>query len=88
MLDRTDAPEAQDGPPLYTGLALEIEQILLGYNVLTAKMRDFKGAVEFKQDVTVKILADDIAKVAGQINIMASHVSSVVAGHINRKPRV
>lgn len=90
MLDRTDTPDAEqhDGPELYTGLALEVEQILLGYNVLTAKVRDFKGAVDFKQDVTVKLLADDLAKVSSQISIMAAHVSSVVARHINRKPRV
>lgn len=90
MLDRTETPEAEikDGPSLYDGLSLEVEQILLGYNVLTAKMRDFKGAVDFKQDVTVKLIADDLAKVTSQISIMASHVSSVVARHINRKPRV
>lgn len=89
MLDRrTDSDtEAQDGPSLYAGLSLEVEQILLGYNVLTAKMRDFKGAVDFKQDVTVKLLADDIAKTAGQMNIMASHISSCVARHVNRRPR-
>lgn len=90
MLDRTAEPqtEKRDGPELYVGLSLEIEQIMLGYSVLAAKLRDFKGAVEFKQDVTVKLLADDIAKVSGQINIMASHVSSVMGKHINRRSRV
>lgn len=90
MLDKTDAPEIEerDGPELYTGLALEIEQIILGYHVMTAKMRDFKGAVDFKQDVTVKLLADDLAKVSSQMSIMAAHVSSVVARNINRRPQI
>lgn len=90
MLDRTTEPqtEQRDGPDLYTGLSFEIEQILLGCAVLTSKVRELNGCFDHKQAVSLKLAADDIAKTAGQINIMAAHVSSVVARHVNRRSRV
>lgn len=90
MLDRTDAPEAeeQDGPSLFHGLSLEVEEIILGLNVLTTKVRDLKGSFDHKQAISMKHAADDIAIVGNQVAILAGHLSGVVTKFVNRKPRV
>ncbi len=84
MLDRTDT-DTQDGPSLYQGIALEVEELILSLNVLTRKVRDIKGSFDHRQSVSLKIAADDVSLVAGQMNIIASHLSSVVARYVNRK---
>lgn len=86
MLDRADAP-TRDGPELFTGLRFELEEILLGMNVLNAKARDLSGCFDMRQEVSAKVTADDICKVASQVSILAGHMASKIAEHVNRKPR-
>lgn len=84
MLDRATN---QDGPELFTGLRFELEEIIMGMNVLNAKVRDLNGCFEHRQQVSAKVAADDIAKVASQVSILAGHMACMIAAHVNRKPR-
>lgn len=88
MLDKTAETETRDGPALFTGLSFELDEIVMGMNVLNAKVRDLNGCFEHKQEVSAKVAADDIAKVSSQVSILAAHMASKIAEHVNRKPRV
>lgn len=88
MLDKTTGAEAKDGPEIFTGLRFELEEIIMGMNVLQTKVRDLNGSFEHRQEVSAKIAADDIHTVANQVSILAGHLSSMIAKHVNRKPRV
>ncbi len=84
------APEAeeQDGPSLFNGIGLEVEEIILGLNVLTTKVRDLKGSFDMRQPISLKHAADDICTVGSQVSILAGHLSSVVARHVNRHSKI
>jgi hypothetical protein len=84
-----DAPvkENRDAPPLYTGIALEVDEIVIAFNVLRAATKEIRGSFEAKQDIPLKLACDDAARAAGQIKTMAEHLASVLTRHINRKVR-
>lgn len=84
MLDAT----TKDGPDLFSGLRFELEEIIMGMNVLNAKVRDLNGSFDHRQTVSAKLAADDIGKVAGQVSTLAGHMSKIIVDHVNRKPRV
>lgn len=88
MLDKTAETEQRDGPSLFVGLRYELDEIVLGLNVLTAKVRDLNGCFEHRQEVSAKVAADDIAKVSSQVSLIAAHMSEIISRHVNRKPRV
>lgn len=79
--------ERRDGPALYNGIALEVDEIVIAFNVLRAAAKDIRGSFEAKQDIPLKLACDDAAKAAGQIATMASHLAGVLTKHINRKVR-
>lgn len=74
-------------PDFFTGTRFEVDEIVLGMNVLNVKTRDLKGSSTHRQAVSLKLAADDIAKVAGQIQILAAHLATKCAQHVNRKAR-
>lgn len=90
MLDRATAPEAeeQDGPSLFNGVGLEVEEIILGLNVLTTKVRSLKSAFDLHESASLKAASEDICTVSSQVSILAGHLAGVVGKHLNRKPRV
>lgn len=79
-------PEDQ-APDLFTGTHFSVEETILGLNVLTAKVRQLKHSHETKNAAAMKLDAEGIAKVAGQIQALSSHLAGVCIRHINRKPR-
>jgi len=79
--------QTKDGPELYTGLQLTIDEIVIAFNVLQAGALDMRRSFDAKQDIPLKLACDDVAKAAGQINTMASHLSKILKGHINRRTR-
>lgn len=90
MLDRTNTaepgtPENPDGPELFTGIGYELQEIIMGMNVLNAKTRDLKGCFDMRQEVSAKIAADDICKVASQVSILAGHMAGIIAKYVERK---
>lgn len=90
MLDVTQQPTVDnpDGPELYTGLHLEMDEIALGMNVLQRHARNLRECFDAKQTVSLALAAADIAKVAGQISTLSAHMAKIAGQHINRRPRV
>lgn len=87
MLDqiKTSEAEAQDGPELFTGLRYELEEIIMGMTVLNSKTRDLKGCFDMRQEVSAKVTADDLCRIASQVSILAGHMSATITKHVNRK---
>lgn len=77
----------QDGPSLFTGIALEVDEIILCRNRINTSATDLRAAMTAQQASSVKQAAEEIAKVAGQMNVMAAHIASVIARLQARRPR-
>lgn len=82
------AETEQSVVPFYEGTRYTVDEIILGMNVATAKVRDLKGSHDARTAVALKIAADDLAKVASQISTLATHLAKVTTEHVNRRPRV
>jgi len=72
---------------VFTGLTFSVDETLLGLNVLTAKVRQLKHSHETKNLPALKLDAEAVAKVAGQIKLLNDHLAGVCCRHINRRPR-
>lgn len=79
--------KTKDGPDLWNGLSFSIEEIEIGHRVIAAKLRELKKCADAKQQIPAKLCADDIERVSGQVQILASVVAKVLAEHINRRVR-
>jgi predicted nucleic acid-binding protein len=87
-----NAPAAQtspadDAPDFFTGTSFAVEEILLGMNVLQAKVRNLKQGNDTGSAVQQKLAAEEAAKIAGQIQSLADVIVRVTISHLNRKPR-
>lgn len=90
MRDLTNAAQAErhDGAPdIFIGTHYSVDEIVLGLRVLTAKVRQLKHSHETRNVAAMKLDAEGCAKVAGQIEALASHLGSVCVRYINRRPR-
>lgn len=81
-----EAPEKSE-PDFFVGVPLVTEEIELGLKVLTAKVRALRTAQDGKHAVSMKIEAENIAKVSSQINMLAAQVVRTTIRHINRRSR-
>lgn len=79
--------ETQDGPSLFVGIALEVEEILLCERKLALPCGELRAGMTGRYESEVKKAADDIAKIAGQMQTLSAHLSTVIARHQSRKPR-
>lgn len=77
----------KDGPELYTGLALEMDEIALGMNVLNRHARNLRECFDAKQTVSLALAAADIAKVSNQISVLSAHMAKMAGANINRRSR-
>lgn len=80
-------PAPEQEPDFYTGTSFAVEEILLGMNVLQAKVRNLKQGNDTGSAVQQKLAAEDVSKIAGQIKMMADTVARVTISHLNRRPR-
>lgn len=81
------AAAAHDGPSLFVGTALEVDEIVIGRNVINTKVTALREAMTARHEAAVKQCADDIAKIAGQMQTLSAHLSSVLTRHQNRNPK-
>ena len=88
MTQAAQQQDAEQEPNFYQGTSFLVDEILLGMNVLTAKVRNLKQGNTSGSAVQQKLAAEDIAKISGQIQSMAQTIARVTISHINRKPRV
>lgn len=77
----------QEQPTFFTGTSFAVEEIKLGLNVLTAKVRDLEQGNRVGSAVQQKLAAEKIAEVSGQIKILADTLARVSISHLNRRPR-
>ena len=84
---KPDAPGAEE-PDFFTGVSFSVEETLLGLNVLTAKVRALKLSHTTRNVGAMKLGAEDVAKVAGQIKALNDHLAGVCVRHQARRPRV
>lgn len=80
-------PEMRE-PNLFVGLSYEVEETLLGLNVLVAKVRQLKHSCDTRNLPALKLDAEAVAKTAGQIKALNDHLAGVCIRHINRRSRV
>jgi hypothetical protein len=80
--------EAAPVVDIFTGISFEIEEIILGRNVLDTKLRSMLTARDGKDIVALKVAAEEIAKITGQMEMLSAHLAKILQHHANRKPRV
>lgn len=81
------AAAQRDGPSLFTGIALEVDEIVLGRNVINAKVTALREAMSNRHEAAVKQAAEEIATITGQMQTLSAHLASVIARHQARRPR-
>ena len=81
-------PADEQEPDFFTGTSFSVEETLLGLNVLTAKVRGLKHSHATRNAAAMKLGAEDVAKIAGQIKLLSDHLAGVCVRHLNRRPRV
>lgn len=79
--------QTEQEPDVFLGTGFLVEEIVLGLNILNRKVRDLQQGNGAQSAVQQKLMAEDVAKVAGQIKNMADTVARVTIAHINRRPR-
>jgi hypothetical protein len=79
--------QAEQSPDFFTGTSFAVDEILLGMSVLQAKVRNLKQGNDTGSAVQQKLAAEDISKVAGQIQSLADVITRVTITHLNRRPR-
>jgi len=84
---QVEQAEQHDGPSLFTGIQLEVDEILLCGSKTNAACNALAIAVSSRHEAAVKQAADDIAKIASQQYTLAAHLASVISRHMNRNPR-
>lgn len=81
------AEQETEQPDIFLGTSFSVEETLLGLNVLTAKVRQLKHSHTTRNAASMKIEAEMVAKVAGQIKLLNDHLAGVCVRHLNRRPR-
>lgn len=84
---KIETAEERDGPSLFVGIALEVEEIIIGRNVINAKCAALQESMIARREAGVKAAADEIAVIAGQMQALSAHLGSLIARHQARRPR-
>lgn len=79
------SPSPQEAPVnFFYAVSFEVEELVIGLNVITRKMRDLRGAFDSKQPVSLALAANDIATISGQVSILAKHLCGVTNQYVER----
>lgn len=82
------ATQQEQEPDFFTCTSFSVEETLLGLNVLTAKVRSLKHSHATENAAAMKLDAEAVAKVSGQIKLLTDHLAGVCVRHLNRRGRV
>lgn len=80
--------QTEQEPDIYGGCGFVIEELELGINVMSRKIRDLKSANQRGSAIDQKLASEQLAKTAGQMKCLADVVTRVTLNFINRRPRV
>lgn len=73
---------------IYRGTSFAVQEIQIAAGVLNASIKTLNASHDAEKMVDVKLAAENIAKVASQINALAHSLATTFQTHINRRPRV
>lgn len=80
--------ETRDGPTLFVGLAFVFNEIVAAQTEGNSKIHAMRAAMDARHEASMKQAAEEFAKLAAQNALLANTISSVIAKHQNRRPRV
>lgn len=69
---------------IWTGLALEIDEILIARNALNTSVAAMREAQIERHEAACKMACEAIAKTANQAAIMSAHIAKILAVHMAR----
>ncbi len=78
---------AEQQPDFYTGARIFVADLDLGQRVLAAKVRALKQGNASGSAVQQKLAAEQISKVAGELQNIADALSRMTVSHLNRRAR-
>lgn len=85
----SDAASIQrDGPSLFVGITLEVEEIIIGRNVMNTKVATIREAMDKRHEATLKQAAEELAVIAGQMQTLSAHLASVIGRHQRRLSKI
>lgn len=87
MTSAAPAKQQEQEPDIFTGLSFSIDETLLGLNVLSAKVRALKHSHTTRNISALKLGAEEVAKISGQIKLLNDHLAGVCVRHMARRPR-
>jgi hypothetical protein len=79
--------EQRDGPSLFIGIGLEVQEIILCRNKLDGPCAQLRAAMADRHEASLKQAADEIAVIAGQMQTLSAHLASVISRHQVRNPQ-
>lgn len=85
---RINETEERDGPSLFNGISYEVDEIILGRNVVSEKCAALREAMTARHAANVKQAADDIARISAQMHTLSAHLAGVIARHQARTPKL
>jgi hypothetical protein len=80
-------PSHNDGPDLYTGIALEIGEIAKSVSAAHRAALDMLTAQRERGTLDLKAACEQIDEHAHQAHLQAKHLAGLLARHVNRRPR-
>jgi hypothetical protein len=80
--------EQRDGPSLFVGIELEVNEIIICRNRVNAACATMREGIEKRYEAAVKQATDEIAQAAAQMSTMAAHVARMIALHQARNPKL
>ncbi len=86
MSERAQISEQETGFNSHTGWM--VGEIVLVHQVLGQKIKDLRTQNEAKSPIGQKLAAEEIVRIAKQIQNCAAVVVAKTTEHVNRKPRV
>ena len=69
----------------FTGTSFAVDEIVLGLNVLHAKVKHLKSHHAAKSTIAMKLASEDVAKISHQIEMLAHVLTDTSLRHINRR---
>ncbi len=71
----------------FLGVSFSVAQIIADLNTLSGKVKSLKHSHSIKSASAMKIDAEGIAKLAGQMRALSDHLAGICVQYVNRRGR-